>query len=581
MSDFVIKYGVLKKYSGQGSHIAIPAGVTEIGNNVFKGHSELQSVVIPDGVIKLDDGAFSGCSNLQSVTLPESVKHISVNAFSKTPWMAGFGDFFVINHVLIKYQGKDGNVVIPEGITTIGREAFRKLKRVKGIKIPDSVTFIADQAFMECAGLQHIVIPDSVTSMGEQVFRDCTELTSVTLSKNLRTIATETFVGCVKLENVIIPSGITSIGQSALRRCASLKSIDIPNTVTTIQHDCFWACSVLENITLPSSVTSIGRYVFADCASLSSVSFPDGITEIQYGSFLRCTSLQHITIPNSVTMIGNIAFEGCTSLTEVELPHNITDIGDKTFANCTSLTTITIPDSVQEIGDDVFVGCRNLKKICLPAHITDLLRLGLNTSVHIESPTDLRFHTIAQLPGWQCVAMDRNEYIKKINEQYEVDEDDEELLLSSPCGCSAFRGPAYIIDQLKQELGNGITCEYFPTGVAQIVYPPDVTEKLSDAVLAAWPALHFTGFTSGMEQLVVFSRSGDNGITEAYCLDSSKNEGDHWTMEANVLVDGQYEVFDSRTGDSWIEKYFFPFGSYWEKDEYLVEDKGVYYLCKP
>ena len=581
MSDFVIKYGVLKKYSGQGAHIAIPSGVAEIGNNVFKGHSELQSVVIPEGVTKIGDGAFSGCSNLQSVTMPGSVKHIRVNAFSKTPWMAGFGDFFVINHMLIKYQGKDVNVVIPEGITTIGREAFRKLKRVKGIKIPDSVTFIADQAFMECAGLQDIVIPDSVTSMGEQVFRDCTELTSVTLSKNLRTIATETFVGCVKLENVIIPSGITSIGQSALRRCASLKSIDIPNTVTTIQHDCFWACSALENITLPSSVTSIGSYAFADCTSLSSLAFPDGISHIQHHTFLRCSSLQHVTIPDSVTTIEGGAFEGCTSLTAATLPHNITCIGDKTFANCSSLTAITIPNRVQEIGDDVFMGCSNLKTICLPAHITDLLHLGLNTSVRIESPIALEFHTIAQLPGWQCVAMDRDEYIRKINEQYEVDEDDEELSLSAPCGCSAFRGPAYIIDQLKQELGNGITCEYFSNGVAQIVYPPDVTEKLSDAVLAAWPALHFTGFTSGIEQLVVFSRSGDNGITEAYCLDSSKNEGDHWTMEANVLVDGQYEVFDSRTGDSWIEKYFFPFGSYWEKDEYLVEDKGVYYLCKP
>ena len=50
-SDFSIKNGVfLTKYKGPNGDVAIPAGVTEIGERAFKGCTGLTSVTLPVGV---------------------------------------------------------------------------------------------------------------------------------------------------------------------------------------------------------------------------------------------------------------------------------------------------------------------------------------------------------------------------------------------------------------------------------------------------------------------------------------------------------------------------------------------------
>ena len=52
------------------------------------------------------------------------------------------------NNVLIKYTGTGGNVVIPEGVASIGDKAFYYCKNLTNITIPDSVTRIGKEAFL-------------------------------------------------------------------------------------------------------------------------------------------------------------------------------------------------------------------------------------------------------------------------------------------------------------------------------------------------------------------------------------------------------------------------------------------------
>lgn len=58
----------------------IPDSVTEIGNDAFKGCTNLRSIVIPDSVTVIGYGAFIGCTSLQSIEIPNSVKEISDNS---------------------------------------------------------------------------------------------------------------------------------------------------------------------------------------------------------------------------------------------------------------------------------------------------------------------------------------------------------------------------------------------------------------------------------------------------------------------------------------------------------------------
>ena len=75
--DYTIdSMGVLTKYSGSGTDVRIPDGVTKIANTVFSGKQKITSVVIPEGVTEIGDYAFQNCSGLRDLVLPQSLTRI-------------------------------------------------------------------------------------------------------------------------------------------------------------------------------------------------------------------------------------------------------------------------------------------------------------------------------------------------------------------------------------------------------------------------------------------------------------------------------------------------------------------------
>ena len=65
-------------------------------------------------------------------------------------------DFVVNNGVLEKYNGNCAEVVVPDGVTSIGNWAFEGCSSLTTITIPASVTSIGDLAFKRCKGLKDV-----------------------------------------------------------------------------------------------------------------------------------------------------------------------------------------------------------------------------------------------------------------------------------------------------------------------------------------------------------------------------------------------------------------------------------------
>lgn len=202
-------------------------------------------------------------------------------------------------------------IVVGEGITRIGNEAFRWANKAVSISIPSTVT-----------------------SIGDGAFENCTSLTGVTLPSGLKSIGKKAFENCEALKGINIPYGVTSIGEAAFYNCKALKSVTIPGTVTSIGANAFEKCTALESISIPGSVVSIGDLAFYGCASLKTATLFEGLKNI-----------------------GKYAFYGC-KLTAVSFPSSMQSIGSCAFFWSSTLKTIYFTGSRPVIAEDAFSGVR-------------------------------------------------------------------------------------------------------------------------------------------------------------------------------------------------------------------------------
>lgn len=240
---------------------------------------------------------------------------------------------------------------------------------VKNVVVNDGVTTIGEQAFAGLFYLESASIPKSVNNIGRQAFRG-SNLKSVTIAGSNTVMETEAFYLCDDLETLTIMSGTTKIGSYAFSGCSSLKSITLPDSVTQILDSAFQYCSKLETIRIPKNVKTIYDSTFANCTNLKNVEFNNALTKIDKLAFYNCTSLETLSFPASLKTIGESAFSGCTSLKKVELPDGLQYIKDYAFIDA-PLENLTVPSKLVSIGREAFRD-GSFDKVVIPASLKEI-----------------------------------------------------------------------------------------------------------------------------------------------------------------------------------------------------------------
>ena len=185
-------------------------------------------------------------------------------------------------------------IVVEDGVTSIGSNAFCSVYTAKSISIPEGITKIGSYAFCGCSGVKELVLPSTLTEIGEQAFYGCSGLESLTIPEKVKTIGSYAFSGCTKLKSVTVPESVTKLGAGA-----------------------FYSCDALESAVLNCPVSSIEGSLFSWCRSLKSIVIPSTVKSIGWNAFEHCHSLKSVKIPVSVKSIGDMAFEYCYALTDI------------------------------------------------------------------------------------------------------------------------------------------------------------------------------------------------------------------------------------------------------------------------
>ena len=198
--------------------ITIPEGVTSIGIRAFWSCTSLASITIPESVTTIDDNAFAFCSKLTNVSIPGGVTLVGKGAFIRCSSLINIsvdeenlhyrsieGVFFTKTQSTLLFfpSGREGLYTIPDGVTLINSYAFDSCL-LSEVIIPDGVTSIGLKAFGYSSQLASIIIPEGVTLIEPETFRYATKLASVTLPSSLTAIGAETFVGCSNLIEVVL-----------------------------------------------------------------------------------------------------------------------------------------------------------------------------------------------------------------------------------------------------------------------------------------------------------------------------------------------------------------------------------------
>lgn len=168
-------------------------------------------------------------------------KNITIESLMKLlPDQITYKDHMYItkDHGLLKYDGKDANVEIPEEITWIAPEAFYRNETLKNVKLPSKITTIEENAFYGCSELEAVVIPDQVTMIGKSAFDECTVLKSVTFGKSLKVIKDHAFAS-VNIRNFTIPSGIQKIETGAFAGINQIGTVTFEGSTKYVATDAF------------------------------------------------------------------------------------------------------------------------------------------------------------------------------------------------------------------------------------------------------------------------------------------------------------------------------------------------------
>lgn len=242
-NGFVIKDGVLVKYTGTASEVTIPEGVTSIGERAFFQNKNITGLTFPSSLKSIGDFAFEACSNLGDLTIPSNITYIGMGAFMAESATAMKNLTINGNNTTIAdgaFAYRDLKEVILSGsFTSIGQAAFdaQAMNSVLNITVNGVIESLGDAFPMTSIG-KFIVNGDIKHIEGDNIFINAGKVTIYCKEGSyIQTYAKDRNISFVVIKGtpdepsnpkheVTLPVGQTSLPKSEMQNLLAKNATD-------------------------------------------------------------------------------------------------------------------------------------------------------------------------------------------------------------------------------------------------------------------------------------------------------------------------------------------------------------------
>ncbi len=295
-------------------------------------------------------------------------------------------------------QSAEGVVRIPAllgsyPVKHIAGAAFYGCTKITELILPDGIETIGIGAFMMCSSLSKINLPDSIRSIGKTAFYGTqiaesdsnywtTYYSSSSTVKKHYVLRIDNHIIEVKgslNETFEIPEGVITVADRAFLEARGETEIIIPTTLAAFGKNTFNDSA--------TSTTEEGRTIFPDIlkftVSENNPYFSNDEDGVLYNKdktvlirYPRAKADTEYTVSDTVTEIADRAFCESHNLKTVIMQEPLVTVGEEAFYNCDSLLNITLPDSVRRIKPLAFYGTLLYNKYAAGNFGTDILYIN-------------------------------------------------------------------------------------------------------------------------------------------------------------------------------------------------------------
>ncbi|RRD79689.1 leucine-rich repeat domain-containing protein [Alloprevotella sp. OH1205_COT-284] len=217
---------------------AVAQTETQIGRITYKLNEATKTAAVKSG-----DPTFNG-----EETIPATIQHNGKN-YKVTS---------IENEAFQRYKAIGFS--LPEGLETIGKNAFDKCWGLTKISFPSTLTTIEEAAFSGCINLQDVYFPnEGLTNLNASVFAGCTGLYKISLPASLKYLGRFVFNYCNKLKKIECRSKVAPNTETDFSFPSNVYDIYVPQDATG--YDNRWSNGFGE---LPQKVLSVFKLTIPD-----------------------------------------------------------------------------------------------------------------------------------------------------------------------------------------------------------------------------------------------------------------------------------------------------------------------------